>query len=402
MNGGILLISKRIQDIQLSSTLAATQKTRELKAEGRDIISLTVGEPDFDTPKYILDAANKAMYEGKGHHYTDSAGIAELRQAIADFHKKHDFVSYEMDEIFVSAGAKLILYYLFQALVNEGDEVLIPIPYWVSYSEQIRLAGGVPVFIETDPENGFVLTEELLDRYTSDKTKLLVLNSPSNPSGAVFNEEQLRIIGDYCVRKNILIIADEIYYKLVFNGAKSQSIASLSEEIRQQSIIVNGMSKAFAMTGWRIGYALGSKNVMQAINKIASQTSGNAAGISQYAALAALTEGSDFMEENRKLFETRLNAAYPLVKDLPGFKLYEKPRGAFYLFPECSEAAKMTGYDTVDAFTMALLEEAHVGLVAGSGFGMPKHIRFSYATSTEEFAEGVQRIKTFMEKHRAK
>src|SRR5699024_788727 len=218
-------------------------------------------------------------------------------------------------------------------------------------------AGGVPVFIETDPENGFVLTEELLDRYTSDKTKLLVLNSPSNPSGAVFNEEQLRIIGDYCVRKNILIIADEIYYKLVFNGAKSQSIASLSEEIRQQSIIVNGMSKAFAMTGWRIGYALGSKKVMQAINKIASQTSGNAAGISQYAALAALTEGSDFMEENRKLFETRLNAAYPLVKDLPGFKLYEKPMGAFYLFPECSEAAKMTGYDTVDAFTMALLEE---------------------------------------------
>lgn len=394
----ICLISNRIHQIQLSATLAATQKTRELKEAGIDVISLTVGEPDFDTPAYILDAANQAMYEGKGHHYTASAGISELREAISTYHKSYDDIDYRPDQIFVSAGAKLVLYYLFQSLINEGDEVLVPTPYWVSYSEQIKLAGGVPVFIETSIDDDFAVTEELLERYTTKKTKLLILNSPSNPSGVVFNKEQLTTIGNFCVKHNIFIISDEIYNRLVFNGATSPSMASLSEAIKKQTIVVNGMSKAFAMTGWRMGYAMADTTIIQALDKIASQTSGNPAGISQYAALAALTNATDFLKYNQALFEDRLNHAYPLVASLEGFKLQAKPQGAFYLFPDCQEASKLTGYDNVDDFVMALLEEAHVGLVAGSGFGMPNHVRFSYATSEETFHEGVRRIAEFIEK----
>ncbi|MDK6232941.1 pyridoxal phosphate-dependent aminotransferase [Aerococcus sanguinicola] len=393
------MISERIMNLQESKTLAANDKARELKAQGRDIISLTVGEPDFDTPQYILDYAKEAMYAGKGHHYTPASGALELREAIAHYHEKHDGVVYEPSEIFAGNGGKLVLYYLFQVLVNPGDEVLIPQPYWVSYYEQIRLAGGKPVIVETKESNNFILTVEELDAVCTDKTKLLVLNTPSNPSGAVLSPEEMRAIGDYCVDKGILIISDEMYYQLVYNGTQAISMASISPSIRKQTIVVNGASKAYAMTGWRLGYCMGDEDIIRAMNKLASQVSGNPSGIAQYATIGALTGPQDDLEEMRQTFEKRLNAAYDRMKAIPGFNLAAKPRGAFYLFPNCSEAAALTGYATVDDFAMALLEEAGVASVVGSAFGMPDFLRFSYAADQDKFLEAMDRIDNFMTDH---
>lgn len=390
------MISERIKNLEESKTTAAAQKARELKAQGKDIISLTVGESDFQTPKLVLDAAAEAMYAGKGHHYTANNGLPELRQAIADYHERHDGVKYDIDEIIVTNGAKSVLFYLFQTLLNEGDEVLFPVPYWVSYSEQIKLAGGVPVEILTTQDNNYALTIDMIEAQVTDKTKVLILNYPNNPSGAILSAEQLRAIGEYCVAHNILIIADEIYNRLIYDNVKVVSMPSLSEAIYKQTILVNGLAKSHAMTGWRIGYACGSKELIKALTKLAGQASGNPAGVSQYAAIAAFNDADSEVEKMRQSFEQRSAQAYNLIKDIPGFKLTAKPQGAFYLFPDCAEAAEKTGYSSVDDFVLALLEEANVAAVVGSAFGMPNHIRFSYATSEENFAVAMDRIHKFI------
>lgn len=395
-------LAKRLDKLQPSQTTAAANKARALKKQGVDVISLAIGEPDFDTPKYILDQVTKDLYEGKGHHYTEGAGIQELRQAIIDYHERFDNVSYSLDQVFVADGAKMIIYFAFQALLNEGDEVLIPSPYWVSYIDQVNMADGVPVIVETDPNDQFRVTPELLDQYVTDKTKVLMLNTPSNPTGSLLSAEELRAIGEYCVANNILIIADEIYYRLVYNGNVAHSIASLSPEIKENVIVVNGFSKSYAMTGWRLGYALADAKYVQAFNKLASQTNSNPTGISQYAGIAALNNGEDHLEAMRQEFENRLNAAFDEVTSIPGFKMDMKPLGAFYLFPDCSEAAKNCGYDSVTEFSDAIIDEAHVVGVAGAAFGMEDHIRFSYATNEETFAEAMRRIREFVERKTSK
>ena len=395
-------LSKRINDVAESATLAASQKARDLKAQGIDVVSLTVGESDFPTPKYIADVAIDAIKNHDADHYTATNGIPELRQAIVDSHKKLDKVDYDINQVFVGAGAKHVLYTLFQALVDPGDEVILPVPYWVSFSEHITMAEGLPVFVKGHPDDLYKITVEDLEAARTDKTVAVLINSPSNPTGAAYTKEEKRAIGNWAVKHNIVIIADEIYSRLVYNGTEPSSFASISDEIREQTIIVDGVSKTYAMTGWRIGYALGNKEVIAAMTKHASQATGNPTGVSQYAAIAAYRDEENEVEEMRQSFEGRLNKAYDLITSVPGFKLPKKPNGAFYLFPDVTEAAKMTGYDSVDDFSVALIEEAHVVTVVGSSFGLPECLRFSYAVSEDLFAEGIRRIKAFIEEKSTK
>lgn len=395
-------LSKRINDVAESATLAASQKARDLKAQGIDVVSLTVGESDFPTPKYIADVAIDAIKNHDADHYTATNGIPELRQAIVDSHKKLDKVDYDINQVFVGAGAKHVLYTLFQVLVDPGDEVILPVPYWVSFSEHITMAEGKPVFVKGDPDNLYKITVDDLEAVRTDKTVAVLINSPSNPTGAAYTKEEKLAIGNWAVEHNIVIIADEIYSRLVYNQTEANSFASTSDEIRDQTIIVNGVSKTYAMTGWRIGYALGNKDVITAMTKHASQATGNPTGVSQYAAIAAYRDEVNEVEEMRQSFEGRLNKAYDLITSVPGFKLPKKPDGAFYLFPDATEAAKMTGYDSVDDFSVALIEEAHVVTVVGSSFGLPECLRFSYAVSEDLFAEGIRRIKAFIEEKSTK
>ena len=390
-------LSKRINAVAPSATLAATQKARDLKAQGIDVISLTVGESDFPTPKYIADAAIEAINNHTADHYTATNGIPELRQAIVDAHKRIDAVDYGINQVFVGSGAKHVLYTLFQVLIDPGDEVILPVPYWVSFSEHVTMADGKPVFVKGNPDELYKITVEDLEAVRTDKTVALLINSPSNPTGATYTREEKAAIGNWAVEHGITIIADEIYSQLVYNGTEPSSFASLSDKIREQTIIVNGVSKTYAMTGWRIGYALGNNKVIEAMTKHASQATGNPVGVSQYAAIAAYNDEKNETEEMRLSFEQRLNKAYDLLTAIPGFKLPKKPEGAFYLFPDVTEAAKMTGYDSVDDFGLALIEEAYVVSVVGSSFGLPECLRFSYAVSEEVFEEGMRRIKAFIE-----
>lgn len=390
-------ISKRVENITESGTLAAAQKARDLKAKGIDVISLTIGESDFNTPEFIQKAAIEAIKNHKGDHYTPVSGIPELRQAIVDFYKKEVDADYKIDEVFVGTGVKNVLYNLFQTLINPGDEVILPAPYWVSFSEQIKLAGGTPVIIKGKNENQFKITTEDLEQAKTEKTKALLINSPSNPSGAVYSQEELDKIGEWAVENDVVIVSDEIYNSLVYNGQEASSFSTSPEEIKKQTIVLNGVSKAYAMTGWRIGFALGDSKVIKAMDKFASHSNGNPTGISQYGAIAAYLDETEEAEKMRETFEKRLDKAYALVEEIPGFKLETKPQGAFYLFPDVTEAAEKTGYDSVDEFSLALLEEAHVATVAGSGFGVPECLRLSYATDEETFAEGMDRIKAFIE-----
>ncbi len=393
-------LSKRIQEVEESATLAATQKARDLKAEGHDVISLTVGESDFPTPDYIAEAAIEAIKNHQGNQYTTTNGIPELRQAIVDYHKRLNQTEYSIDQVFVGAGAKNVLFDLFQVLVDPGDEVILPVPFWVSFEEHIKMAGGTPVHVQGAAEDLYRVTVEELEAARTDKTVAVLINSPSNPTGAAYSEDEMRAIGNWAVEHDLVIIADEIYSRLVYNGKEPVSFASLSDDIKNQTIVVNGVSKSHAMTGWRIGYALGDQKVIKAITKHASQSTGNPAGVSQYAAIAAYNEEGDEVEKMRKSFETRLNKAYDLIQTVPGFKLAQKPEGAFYLFPDATEAAEMTGYDSVEAFSFALIDEAHVVTVAGTSFGVPECLRFSYAVNEETFAEGIRRVKEFIEKNK--
>lgn len=393
-------LSKRIQQVEQSATLAASQKARDLKAQGIDVISLTIGESDFNTPDYITNSAAANVQKHLGNHYTATQGVPELRQAIVDSYKRDADVDYTIDQVFVGSGAKNVLYNLFQVLVDPGDEVILPVPFWVSFSEQIKMAEGVPVFVDGNPEKLYKVTVEDLEEAYTEKTVALLMNSPSNPTGAAYTKEEMTAIGNWAVENNVIIIADEIYSRLVYNGTEAVSFAQLSDEVKAQTMIVNGVSKTYAMTGWRIGYALGNKEVISALGKHAGQSNGNPTGISQYAAITAYNEETNEVEEMRQSFETRLNKAFDLITSVPGFKLSDKPSGAFYLFPDVSEAAKMTGYDSVDDFCLALIEEAHVVSVVGSSFGVPECLRFSYAVDEETFAEGIRRIKEFIEEKR--
>lgn len=391
------VLSNRVLEMGESVTLAASARAKALKAEGRDILTLTLGEPDFTTPKNIADKAIEAIENGNASFYTVASGLPELKAAVNTYMENFYGYSVAPNNVVITTGAKFALYAFFMAVVNPDDEVIIPTPYWVSYADQVKLAGGKPVFVQATEENDFKVTVEQLEAARTDKTKVILLNTPSNPTGMVYNRDELQAIGDWAVEHQILILADDIYGRLVYNGAEFTAISSLSEAIRKQTVVINGVSKTYAMTGWRVGFAVGEPEIISAMSKIIGQTTSNLTAVSQYAAIEALTGDQTSIEEMRQAFEERLNTIYPLLAEVPGFEVI-KPQGAFYLFPNVKKAMEMKGFTDVTAFTDAILEEAEVALVTGAGFGAPENIRLSYATDMDTLKEAVRRIKAFMEK----
>ena len=392
-------VSNRAQQLTPSVTLAAAAKAKALKAKGVDVLSLTVGEPDFVTPKNIQKAAIASIEDGRASYYTPSGGIPELKQAIVSYVEREYQLRYQPKQVIVTDGAKYALYLLFESFLNVGDEVIIPVPYWVSYGEQVKLAEGKPVFVSSTQEQSFKVSVAQLEAVRTDKTKAIILNSPSNPTGVIYTEEELRQIGEWAVAHNILIIADDIYGRLVYNGHRFTPIATISEAIRQQTIIINGVSKTYAMTGWRIGFAGGDEKIIQAMTQLASQSTSNPVAVSQYAAIEALTGEQSTVEDMRQAFEKRLNHIYPKVAALPGVSLI-KPEGAFYLFPNVKKTLEICGYDNVTNWVEDLLQEAHVALVTGEGFGAPEHVRMSYATDLMTLEKAIERMNDFIEKKR--
>lgn len=387
-------LSKRVLNLQPSTTLEITAKAAELKSQGHNVIGLGAGEPDFNTPKYILDAAKAAM--DLGHtKYTPTGGLLSLKKSICKKMEKDHQLQYSPTEVIVCNGAKHALYTLFQTILDEGDEVIIPTPYWVSYPEQVSLAGGKVVLVEGLESSNFKITPEQLNSVVTNRTKAIIINSPSNPTGMIYSADELKAIGEICLNNNILIISDEIYEKLTYNGSSHISIAQLSPELKKQTIIINGVSKSHAMTGWRIGYAVGNALIIKAMTNIASHSTSNPTSIAQYATIAAYEETGNELEEMRISFEERLNTIYDELIQIPGFTCL-KPSGAFYLFPNVLEASKKAGFNSVDEFASALLTEEKVAVIPGSGFGAPDNIRLSYATSLNDLEEAVKRINHFM------
>lgn len=389
-------LAKRVMTLTPSTTLEITAKAKALKDAGHDVIGLGAGEPDFNTPEHILNAAKDAMEKGFTK-YTPSGGLPALKNEIVNKLKVDNSIEYKPSEIVVCSGAKHALYLLFQVILDEGDEVIIPTPYWVSYPEQVKLADGVPVYVEGKEENNFKITAAQLKEKISTKTRAVIINSPSNPTGMVYTEQELLEIGEVCKKHNVLIVSDEIYEKLLYDGNKHISIAQLSPELKDLTIIINGVSKSHSMTGWRIGYAAGNETIIKAMTNLASHSTSNPTSIAQYATIAAYAGPQDDVETMRAAFEERLNVIFEKINNIPGFSCI-KPQGAFYLFPNASEAAKLAGLEDVDSFVKVLLDEEKVALVPGSGFGAPNYVRLSYATSLEQLEKAVDRIAKYMNK----
>ncbi|MFD1672219.1 pyridoxal phosphate-dependent aminotransferase [Agrilactobacillus yilanensis] len=387
--------SKNVTKVQPSATLALNAKASEMKTLGLDVVDLSAGQPDFETPENIEAAAIKAIKAGKVSGYTAATGLPELKKAIIDRVKVDYGVTYKPSEVVVTTGAKFALYTALQVLLNQGDEVLIPIPGWVSYTEQVRLAGGVPVSVAS-LAGDYKVTVDELEAARTDKTKLIILNSPQNPTGVIYSREDLTQIGNWAVKNDIIIISDDIYNHLVYNGHQFHALIDISEAIRKQTILIHGLSKSYSMTGWRVGYALGDERITKVMGILIGHATGNPTAVSQYAAIEALTGPQESVEVMRRSFEERLNTVYPLLKNIPGFELKEKPAGAFYLFINVKNAVLNSGFTTTEAFCEALLEQKYVAVVPGRSFGMPDYIRISYAASMAQLKEGIIRIQDFV------
>ena len=387
-------LSNRLQRLAPSATLAMSQKSSEMKAQGIDVINLSVGEPDFNTPDHIKDAAKKAV-DNNFSKYSPVPGYMELRKAIVDKLKKENGLDYTTSEILVSNGAKQSVCNTIMALVNPGDEVIIPAPYWVSYPQMVKLAGGEPVIVDTGFEQNFKMTADQLEAAISPKTKMLILCSPSNPTGSVYTEAELEELSKVIRRhETLFVLADEIYEHINYVG-KHHSIAQF-DGMKDHSIIVNGVSKAYAMTGWRIGYIAAPEWIVKGCNKLQGQYTSGPCSVSQKAAEFAYISSQECVEQMRMAFERRRNLIVELANDIPGLEV-NVPQGAFYLFPKCSSFfGKSDGETTIKTstdFAMYLLEKAHVATVGGDAFGDPYCFRMSYATSDDNIREAMRRIK---------
>ena len=388
-------LSTRALKISPSVTLEITAKAKEMKAKGIDVIGFGAGEPDFNTPKNIQEAGINAIKEGNTR-YTATSGIAELKKAICEKFKRDNDLLYNPSNILVSSGAKHSIFNAMYAILNPGDEVIMPVPYWVSYPEFIKLSDGVPVPVETKEENDFKYCVEDLKKAITDKTKVIILNSPSNPTGTAYNKNELLAIAELVVKHNIFVISDEIYEKLIYDGEKHISIASLNEDIKRLTIVINGMSKAYAMTGWRIGYAAADEEIVKVMTNIQSHTTSNASSISQYASVEGLNGDQEIIKEMKKQFIERRNYMVDKINSIKGLSC-RKPKGAFYVMANISEIKGKTikGKTINNSFDFAnlLLEEANVAVVPGIAFGADDFIRLSYATSMENIKEGLKRIE---------
>ncbi len=381
-------INSRIQQIVGSTTLAITARAKELKEQGKDVVNFAAGEPDFDTPDYVKEAAVKAI-NGGFTKYTPSSGAEDLRIAICSKFKRDNGLDYKPGQVVVGCGAKHSIFNAVMVLCDVGDEVIIPAPYWVSYPEMVKMAGATAVFIHTQTKNNFKMTPEDLSAAITPKTKLLILNSPSNPTGMVYTKKELEQIAAICVQHNIFVISDEIYEKLLYSNEPFVSIASLGKDIYDRTITINGVSKAYAMTGWRIGYAAGPVEVMNYMKNLQDHSTSNPTSISQKAAIAALNSPEDTVVAMRQEFKTRRDLMMSLVDGIPEIR-YIKPEGAFYLFCDftrfgkCAEVAKM------------ILNDVKVAVIPGDGFGAEGYIRLTFSTSQERIKEGISRIQSWI------
>jgi len=390
-------ISQKINQIEPSATLSISARAKAMKKSGLDVVSFSAGEPDFDTPQCIKDAAKLAIDQGFTK-YTPTSGIPELKEAIIAKLKRENDLDYRPEEIIVSCGAKHSLYNAILTLCDTRDEVLLPIPYWVTYAEQIRLAGSTPVFINCDPKTLLIHFDDIKKKITN-RTRMMILNNPSNPSGVVWDEESLQELATLAIESDIVVISDEIYEHLVYDGAKITSIASFSPEIQSRTMVINGVSKTFSMTGWRIGYAAGPKYAIQAMGRLQDHSTSNPVSISQKAALAALQCDSQIIKEMVDRFNQRRLLMVQHLSEIPDVH-FPIPRGAFYIFADFSSCLgkSLDGQriDTSLQLAEILLEKAHIAAVPGSAFGMEGYLRFSYATSEANIEKGMTRLKSFI------
>jgi aspartate aminotransferase len=392
-------LADALSRVQPSATIAVTTKAKELRAQGHNVIGLGAGEPDFDTPDNIKQAAIDAIQAGKTK-YTPVDGIPELKQAIiAKFQRDND-LSYQASNITVGTGGKQVLYNAFMATVNPGDEVIIPAPYWVSYPEMVRLAGGDPVFVETTLQNKFKLTPEALEAAITPKTKWFVFNSPSNPTGAAYTHDEIKVLTDVLKKHDhVWILTDDMYEHLTYDNFQFATVAQVEPDLMARTLTMNGVSKAYAMTGWRIGYAGGPEHLIKAMAKIQSQSTSNPCSISQWAAVEALNGPQDYIAKNNDLFKQRRDLVVSMLNDAKGLSC-PTPEGAFYVYPSCAGTIGLTTPQGVTIktdkdFVSALLEEHNVAAVHGEAFGLSPHFRVSYATSLEQLKEACSRIQDF-------
>ena len=381
-------ISSRAASLAPSLTLAISAKAKELRARGEDVIGLGAGEPDFDTPQHIKDAAAQALADGFTK-YTPSSGIPELRQAVADKFQRDYGVAYEPSQIIVSCGGKHSCFNVIYATCEAGDEVIIPAPYWLSYPEMAKLAGAKPVILDTTDETEFKVTPEQLREAITPSTKLFILNSPSNPTGSVYSADEIKALGDVCVEKGVLIMSDDIYEKLLYDGAEFTSVTGFSGEHKAHTIIVHGLAKAYSMTGWRIGFLAAPKPIAQAINAVQSHSTSNATSFAQKGAVAALNGPQDHLDDWLAKFDERRRYAAERLNNMPGISCINS-KGAFYLFPNMAETGLKSG-----EFCERLLDQAKVAAVPGIAFGADNNFRISYATSMENIQTGMARLEDF-------
>lgn len=393
------MLNARAKNLSPSPTMAIDGRAKKLMAEGVDVVNLSVGEPDFDTPE-TAKAGGRAAIDQGFTKYTAAAGIMELREAIADKLRRENGLDYTAEEIVVNNGAKHSLFNAFMILLDPGDEVLIQAPYWVSYPEMVKISGGTPVIIKTDASTGFELTPEMIERALTPKTKVINLNNPSNPTGVVYSREKLEAIAEIAVRHNLIIISDEIYERLAYDGKDVVCMATLGPQVRERTITVNGFSKAYAMTGWRLGYTASPKAFAKAMTELQSHSTSGPSSITQKAALAGLRGDQSFLAGMREEFDRRRRFAVERMRSIPGFELEVVPSGAFYVFPNVSKLFGQTiggrKVETTDDLCLALLDAARVAIVPGSSFGSPEHVRISYATSMEKLSEGLDRIERLL------
>lgn len=394
-----LVLSRKGLEIAPSVTLEIAAKAKAMKDAGIDVISFSVGEPDFNTPENIQNEGVRAIKEGLTK-YTPASGIVELKKAICEKLKKENGLDYKTNNIIISNGAKHSIYNALMAILNPGDEVIFGVPYWVSYPDLVRIAGGVPVFLETKEDDDFKFNVDGLNSVLTNKTKAIILNSPSNPTGAIYSENELRKIADWAVENNIFIISDEIYEKLTYDNRKHVCISSFNDKIKDLTILINGMSKAYAMTGWRIGYTAAHEDIIKIMSNIQSHTTSNPCSISQYASVEGLLGDQESVDEMKKQFEMRRNLMTERVNSIKGLSC-RKPQGAFYIMVNFTQLLGKTikGKEINSSldFAKLLLEEANVAVVPGIAFGDDKYIRLSYANSVENIEEGLRRIKELVE-----
>ena len=393
-------LSRKAQAIEPSLTLAITAKAKEMKEKGIDVISFSAGEPDFNTPKNIINAAIKAMEDGNTK-YTSVNGILQLREAICKKFKDDNGLEYNPSQIVVSTGAKQSLANIFLAILNPGDEVIVSTPYWVSYPELIKLADGKPVFVEGDEKSNYKFTKENLEKAVTAKTKAIVLNTPNNPTGTIYNKEELEVIADFAKKYNIIIISDEMYEKLIYDNENHISIASLSKDAYERTIVINGLSKSYAMTGWRIGYCAASEKIAKLMMSIQSHVTSNVCSITQYAALEALNGPQDEITKMINEFEKRRNYMINRIESIDNLSIV-KPKGAFYIMINIENCLgkEINGKILNDSmeFCASLLENEKLAVIPGKAFGLNNYIRVSYATSMEAIKEGLNRIESFIKK----